>query len=181
MGREFGKLLVEVCAVLGVIGGAVALRRWRFAQQIGVIPAAAGAIALVTVVLTLANLHDTGGVLNHARRDSVGGRVGLEHCFSETNGEPGPQLPLRLPFINWVKRGLPSQAVYALAPSVGPPDAWCVALVLLPALPARFGQLFHWVVTFGTVAPGLEAWFVRHRWSVRVFAPGFALAHDGAQ
>ena len=180
MGREFGKLLLEVCAVLGVVGGAVALRRWRVAQQLGVIPAAAGAIALVTVVLTVANLHDAGGVLNHARRDSVGARAGLEHCFSETNGEPGPQLPLRLPFINWVKTSLPSHAVYALAPSVGPPDAWCVALVLLPALPARFGERFHWAVTLGTMPPGLGAWFDRHGWSVRVFAPGFVVAHDGA-
>lgn len=179
MVRQLVKLVLEVCAVLAVCGAAVELGfRARAGRRIGALPTAAGVLAVLTAIAILANLHTAGGVLNRARRDAVGPREGLEHCFAETNGESGPRLPQRLPFINWVKRRLPAHAVYELVPSAGPPDAWCVALVLLPSLPARAGEPARWTITFGTTPAALQARIAQHDPTVHVFAPGFALAQN---
>jgi hypothetical protein len=176
--HQLAKLMLEICAVLVLCGGAVMLLRSRFGRRIDALPAAAGLLALLTVAGIVADVHTAGGVLNRARRDAVGPRAGLQHCFGETNGEAGPRLPQRLPFINWVKQRLPAHAVYTLAPSPGPPDAWCVALVLLPALPARAGERAGWTITFGTTPPDLQARIARQDPSVQVFAPGFALTRE---
>lgn len=175
MGHELVKLVLEVCAVVGAIAIVYALLRLRVGRGIGAAATAVPVVALFVVVLAVSDIGSASSALNDARRESVGAQAGLAHCFSETNGEPGPMLPSRLPFVRWVKRQLPSDAVYSLAPSVGPPDQWCVALVMLPALPAREGQRAGWLMTFGTLPAGFRAWTAQHARSVRVFAPGFEL------
>jgi hypothetical protein len=142
---------------------------------------AASVLATVAFASALVHVGDVGSVLNQARRSAVGPRAGLERCFDESNGVPGPRLRLRLPFINWVKQRLPRDAVYALAPYTGPPDAWCVALVLLPSLPAGPGGRARWTIAFGTIPPDLQGRIARHDPSVLVFAPGLALGRDSAQ
>src|SRR5437763_7419990 len=100
LASQLVKLVLEICGVLAVCGGTIALLRSRLERRVEPLVAAAGVLAVLTVVGILVNVHDAGGVLNRARRDAVSPRAGLEHCFGETNGESGPRLPQRLPFIN---------------------------------------------------------------------------------
>lgn len=179
--HELGLLLLETLGVLGVVGVVAARLRSRSKNRRDVRVVAACVLGAITFAFALVDVRDVGSVLNQARRNAGSARAGLEHCFDETNGEPGPLLPSRLPFINWVKKRLPAHGVYALAPYAGPPDDWCVALVLLPSLPAGPGGDAAWTIAFGTIPPDLQARIARHDPSVRVFAPGFALARDSAQ
>ncbi len=178
--HEFVLFVLETLAVLGAIVFVTARLGSGSKTHPDVRLVAACVLATISFVFALVQLRDTGSVLNQARRSGVAARTGLEHCFGETNGEPGPQLPLRRPFIDWVKTRLPAHAVYALAPYAGPPDAWCVALVLLPALPSGPGGHPGWTIAFGTIPTDLQARIARHDPSVRVYAHGFALARDSA-
>ena len=54
-------------------------------------------------------------------------------------------------------------------------------LVLLPSLPAGPGGHAGWTIAFGTIPPDLRARIARHDPSVRIFAPGFALAQDSTR
>ncbi len=178
MVRQLAKLVIEICGVVVLCGGAVLLSRLRVGRRHATLSIGAGVLAALTVIALLANLDTAGGVLSRATRDAVEPRAGLEQCFAETNGVPGPRLPLRLPFIDWVKLQLPTHAVYDLVPYAGPPDTWCVTLALLPSLPARAGEQAQWTITFGATPPDLQARIARHDPTVHVFAPGFVVAQD---
>ena len=163
----------EVFGVLGAVGVVAVLTRalGHIRRDLRLI--AGAVIAAIVFAFACANLADAISALNQARRDGVGTRAGLERCFVEDH------FGAWLPFINWVKARLPAHAVYALGPYSGRPDGWCISLVLLPALQEGPGGQPGWVITLGTVPPDLEARIARHDPSVRVFAPGFALAKEG--
>ena len=96
---------VGALGVLGAVGVVAAWLRSRGTNRRDVRLVAASVLGTITrtFAFALVDVRDVGSVLNQARRSAVGARAGLEHCLDETNGEPGPQLPLRLPFINRVE------------------------------------------------------------------------------
>jgi len=169
--HELTSLILEVLAILAAVGVLTAvLVRWGQGRP-DVRLAAAGVVALFAVAFTVTNLVKSSSALDHAAHSAVGGRAGLERCVNEDRAGQ------RLPFVNWVKRRLPP-AVFTLAPYPGHLDAWCVTLVLLPALPAGPGGTPTWTVTLGTIPPELKARIARHDPSVQVFATGFALSKE---
>jgi hypothetical protein len=114
------KLALEVLGLLAVVAGAATLLRRSTGSLEG--PAVAAAVlGAMAFAFALVNLPNAGSELNQARLHSVSSRSGLEHCFEESLGG-GPLVPVRVPFINWVKQRLPAHAIFALAPYAGPPD-----------------------------------------------------------
>lgn len=173
------KLALEFLGLLAAVGGAAALVR-RSRRNLEGPAVAAIVLGALAFAFAVANLANAGSELDQARRHAVSSRAGLEHCLGESLSG-GPLVPVRPPFLNWVKQRLPAHAVYALAPYAGPPDSWCVTLVLLPSLPVRPGGTADWTITFGMLPPDLKARIQHHDPSVQVFAPGYALARGAAR
>jgi hypothetical protein len=167
---QLASLILEVLGILVAIGIVWGLLASQGARRPDVRPVAAGVLGAVAVALAVAGLADASFELNQQRGNSVDARAGIERCFDESG------VGSLLPYIHWVRGQLPAHAVYALAPYAGQPDVWCMTLVLLPALPAGPGGRADWIVTFGTIPPGLQARIARHDPSVQVFASGFAIA-----
>ena len=171
--HELASLIFEVVGILGAVGVVSLLLRSSGQTKRDLRLISAAVIGGIAVAFAFGNLADAGSALSQARRNGVGPRAGLERCLEEDGGEE------LVPFFNWVKARLPPRAVYELATYSGHPDLWCVTLVLLPSLLAGPGGQPGWIITLGTLPPDLQARIARHDPSVRVFAPGFALARGG--
>jgi hypothetical protein len=171
---QFARLIAEVAVVAGVAAvAAVLVRRRGRAHPPALVVVAVLAVALV--VSTLGHAVGAARVLNQSRKDAVTAQVGLEHCFTESV-TGGPFVPERDAFMQWVKRRLPAQAIYQVTPYSGPPDAWCLTTVLLPALPAGPGASTpDWTIVAGSPSPAIAADIAHHDPNVTVFAPGYAL------
>ncbi len=120
-------------------------------------------------------------MLARAAREPVSAAAGVDYCF----GEPWPDNPngvgvARLPFVRWLRSRMGSHAVYTLD-YTPPPDTGCLALGLLPALPARPGERAEWTIAFGSIPAEMRTRIARHDPAVQVFAPGFALQFNGRQ
>lgn len=176
---ELAKLLLEILGIVAVVVAVVLVlaRLTEYRLDARLVAAVLGAL---TFAFALANVRTAGSVLNQARRSAVTARAGLEHCLRESL--TGAALVVtRLPFVDWVKTQLPRHAVYSLAPYDGPPDDWCLTLVLLPALPNGPGGSPSWTIALGPIPPDLHARIARRDPSVQVFPPGYALARDAAR
>jgi hypothetical protein len=167
--NETQRLVVESLALAAlVIWAAVVVGRVRGTRATRVAGVVIGSFALVCA---LGHVGSDASTLRQDARFRVGARAGVDHCFVETGSRS------EIPFIDWVHSRLPEHAVYQLDDVAPRPDAWCLTLVLLPALPAGPGDNRpRWEVDFGGLSPSLEARVKRHDRSVHVFAPGFALA-----
>ena len=145
--------------------------------------AAAPAVVAVAAALTLGGLAGSAFYLNTQRKAAVGSAAGVGHCVGET-GSGG-----LLPFIAWLKASMPADAHYWLAPSplildlnrAPSLDPLCMALELLPDLPESSPADAQWIVTTGSVPAGIALRIARHDPTVRVLAPGYALAKVTAQ
>jgi hypothetical protein len=174
---QLAKLLLQVVCLVFVVGVAVALLRFATGRRVDVRLAAAAVLGAFVLAFALADADGAGSALNQARDDSVGSRAGVEHCLTESFGG-APLVPERIPFLDWVRKRLPADAVYAVAPYIGEPDGWCLTLVLLPALPAGPGGTPGWTITMGTVPPSVQLAISRHEVSPQVFAPGYLLVRN---
>jgi hypothetical protein len=120
-------------------------------------------------------------LLAQTAREPVSATAGVDYCF----GEPWPGNPngagvARLPFVRWLRSRMGPDAVYAVD-YTPPPDTGCLALGLLPALPARPGERAEWTIAFGAVPAKMRERIARHDPAVQVFAPGFALQFNGTR
>ena len=129
---------------------------------------AAAVLGAAASLLLLSTVVDAARPLHHAHQSAVAPRRGLTYCFEETNAAG------RLPFINWLRRRLPEDAVYELA-FAPQPDVWCLTLALLPRVPAYGNDSPRWLVVYGTTPPAVKAMIARHDPVVQEFSPGFAL------
>ena len=135
--------------------------------------AAIGLTALLCLSLAL-HVRATASTFRQDRKHSVGARQGREHCYDESlTGQP--LVPGRAPFLDWVKTRLPRGARYVISPYSGPPDAWCVTLTPLPALPSSHPG---WTIYMGAVPATVQAEIDRHDPGVQQFALGYALVRD---
>lgn len=126
-------------------------------------------------VTALMDLRGAASTLARAHRDRVTAQMGREHCVMESiNGLPVS--PRAAGFLAWVRRRLPAHAQYALAGYTGSPDAWCITMILLPALP---GPSPDWVLALGTIPREMQVRIARHDPDVTVYAPGYALERVG--
>jgi hypothetical protein len=166
--RGLATLVLEVVGILGAVGVLAALTIGRRPTASELRFATVAAVGALTVALALGQLAAAGSTLDQARRGAVSAPDGIEHCFGEQRAQA------RLPFVRWLKMRLPKDAVYALDYTPAP-DVLCVALVLLPALPAAPGQRAEWTIAFGAIPPAMQARINAHDPSVQVFAPGFGL------
>lgn len=170
---KFARLIAEVAVVAGVAAIAVAVvRRRGHAHPPALVVVTVLAVGLV--VSALGHTVDAARVLNQSRKDAVTAQAGLEHCFTESV-TGGPFVPERDAFMQWVKRRLPANAIYQVSGYSGPPDAWCLTTVLLPALPAGPGGTPDWTIVAGSPPPAIAAEIAHPHPNVAVFAPGYAL------
>lgn len=174
--NELGKLTAEVAGAIAFVGLLVVGQKLVGGRRLSWPSLAGIGLAAVLCVSLLLHARSTASTLNQARRHGVGPRAGLEHCFSESlSGQP---LVLeRNRFLDWVKGRLPPRVLYAVYPYSGPPDLWCVTLVLSPALPASAGERATWTIAAG-VTPSAQASIDRDHPHAKVFAPGYVLAGD---
>ena len=176
MGHELVKLGVEIgvavvlVAVLVVGSRMLGPRRLRLSAPV----LAATALTTLLCLSLVLHVHATASAFSQDHKHSTGARQGLEHCYEESlTGQP--LVPGRAPFLDWVKTRLPHDARYAISPYSGPPDAWCVTLALLPALPSLSPR---WTVYMGAVPSAVQAEIDRHDPAVQVFATGYALVRN---
>jgi hypothetical protein len=67
--------------------------------------------------------------------------------------------------------------LYAVYPYSGPPDLWCVTLVLSPALPAGNGDHAMWTIA-ASIPPAAQASIDHQDPDAKVFAPGYVMARN---
>lgn len=136
-------------------------------------------IGAVAIALAGGGIPTALGMLARGAREPASAAAGVDFCF----GEPWPDNPkgagvARLPFVRWLKSRMGPHAVYTVD-YTPPPDTGCLALGLLPALPARPGERAEWTIAFGSIPSEMRARIARHDPTVEVFAPGFALQFNG--
>jgi hypothetical protein len=176
---QLATLALEVVGILGAVALVIALTVGRRPKRAELRFASAMVAGVLAVVVATSELPVGASVLNQARRSAVSARVATEYCFGQVwPANPGGAGAARLPFLRWLKARIGPQAVYAIA-YAPPPDADCLFLGLLPALPAAPGEHADWTIAFGVVPAEMKARIAAHEASVRVFAPGFALESDG--
>jgi hypothetical protein len=173
---ELGKLVAEIAVAVAVVGLLVAAQK-RVGRFWLPWPSLAGiGLAALLCVSLLLHARSTASTINQARRHAVGARAGLEHCFTESlTGQP--LVAERNRFLDWVKGRLPSRVLYAVYPYSGPPDLWCLTLVLSPALPASGGDHATWTIA-ASVPPAARASVEGQYPDAMVFAPGYVLARN---
>ena len=67
--------------------------------------------------------------------------------------------------------------LYVVAPYSGPPDVWCITLLLSAALPASGGDHAAWTIAAG-VPPAAQANIDAQDPDAKVLAPGYVLARN---
>lgn len=177
--HELGILTAEIAGAIAVVGLLIVAQK-RVGGRTIPWPSMAGiGLAALLCVSLLLHAGRTVSTLSHARRDGVGARAGLEGCVTEV--PTGQRLvPERTRFLDWVKGRLPPRVLYAVFPYSGPPDLWCVTLLLLPALPASGGDRAAWTVAAG-VSPAAQASIDGKDRDAKVLAPGYVLARNGTR
>jgi Flp pilus assembly protein CpaB len=174
--HELGKLAAEIAGAIAVVGLLVVGQKRVGGHWLPWPSLAAIGLAGLLCVSLLLHARSTASTLNQARRHAVGPGAGLEHCSTEV--PIGQRLvPERIRFLDWVKARLPARALYAVDPYSGPPDLWCVTVVLLPALPASGGDRAGWTIAAG-VPPAAQASIDGQDPDAKVFAPGYVLARN---
>ncbi len=163
------KLLLEIVALAAGIGLVAALLS-RFAVGRGaLVIAATMVIGVLAVVVTVQDLARSGRAIARANRAVADdGRDGIDQCFQEAGTGS------LIPFLQVVRARVPPRAVY-VATVAGKPDLWCVALALLPRLPAFGDDRAQWVIALGAIPPSMQALIDRHDPSVTEYAPGLAI------
>jgi hypothetical protein len=169
-------LAAEVAGTIAVVGVLVVGQK-RFGGRKLPWPSLAGiGLAALLCLSVLFHARSTASTLNQARRHAVGPRAGLEHCITEI--PTGQQLvPERTRFLDWVKGRLPPRVLYGVYPYSGPPDLWCITLLLSPALPASGSDNPAWTIAAG-VPPAAQTNIERQDPAAKVFAPGYVLARS---
>jgi hypothetical protein len=171
------ELLAEVTGVGLVLFMALALASRASGDRADRRTVFAGGLTALLAISIVLHARSAGSQLAQAGRHHVSAQAGLDHCVTESLS--GAPVALRaVGFLPWVKRALPADARYAVAPYVGSLDEWCLTSVLLPALPARPGEPFGWTVAVGSVPAEMQAKIARHDRNVRVYSPGYALERD---
>jgi hypothetical protein len=166
-----GTLALEVLGIVGAIWLIAMLLSGRGSLQRDGRRVAAAIVSVFVLAFCVGSVADAGSVLWAAGSRPSSPRRGLERCFDELNAGG------HLRFMNWVKSQLRHDSLYALD-FAGQPDQWCLALVLLPALPYRGRQHPDYTIAFGAIPPDVAARIARHDQTVTVYAPGYALAKD---
>jgi hypothetical protein len=171
-----GKLTAEIAGAVALVGLMVVGQKRVGGRKLPWPSLAGIGLAGMLCVSLLLHASSTASTLNQARRDAVGARAGLEHCVTEV--PTGQRLvPERTRFVDWAKGRLPPRALYAVYPYSGPPDLWCITLLLSPALPASAGDRAAWTIAAG-VPPAAQANIDRQDPDAKVFAPGYVLARN---
>jgi hypothetical protein len=163
------QLALESAGVSAAVLAAVAIlpRRPGVARN----HAAAYALGLVTLVAALGHLQTVASEFHHDHQATVAARAATSYCVREAGSRVGAA------FIEWARSRMPAHTVYRLDDLSPGPDAWCLTLALLPALPAGPGDTApDWEIAFGGYPPELKERIASHDRSVKVFVPGFALA-----
>ena len=175
--HELGKLAAEIAGAIAVIGLLVLGQKRVGGRRLPWPSLAAIGLAGLLCVSLLLHARSTASTLHQASRHAVGARAGLEHCLKES--PIGQRLvPERITFLDWVKARLPPRALYGVDPYSGPPDLWCVTVVLLPALLASGADRAAWTIAAG-VPPATQASIDDVDHDAKVFAPGYVLARNG--
>ena len=174
--HELAKLGAEIAGVIAVVGLLLVGHKLVGRPRLPGPSLAATGLAAMLCFSLLLHVRSTASTLNQARRHAVGARAGLEHCFTESLSGQRP-VSERNRFFDWVKARVPPRALYAVSSYSGPPDLWCVTLVLSPALPASGRDHAAWTIAAG-IPPALQARIDHHDPDVDVFAPGYALVRN---
>jgi hypothetical protein len=174
--HELGKLAAEIAGATALVGLLVWGQRFVGGRRLPWPSVAGIGLAALLCVSLLLHARSTASTLNQARRHAVGARAGLEHCTTEI--PTGQRLvPERIMFLDWIKGMLPSRVLWGVDPYTGPPDLWCITLLLSPALPASGSDHAAWTIAAG-VPPAAQANIDRQDPGAKVFAPGYVLARS---
>jgi hypothetical protein len=162
----FGFEAIGLAVAVGVVGWLLNSR-----QAIDRRLVVAAVLTVIVIGTGFRDLEASGSLLRQAHRSGAGTRAGIDHCLGED------RVGSTVAFVEWLRRHMPPESTYVLQAGAEP-DPWCVALALLPRLPAFGAERPGWLVAYGSVSPELRARVASHDPTVQVFAPGLALARE---
>lgn len=168
------KLLLEIVALVAAIGLVAAPLSRLVVRRGTLVIATTLVVGVVAATIAVQGLAQSGKAITQAHRATGETGDGIDECFVEDGAGS------LIPFLRIVRARVPPRAVY-VATVAGKPDLWCVALALLPRLPAFGDDHAQWVIALGAIPPSMQALIDRHDPSVTEYAPGLAIQRLGGR